>query len=131
MAEACPVEWGASMVTDVLNQAFLPTSMLVSHRALAGAGRGPAMFLAAGSTSSPRTAAFSATLVTVCTPVALGGIRALQPRDLQNINVHQPHITLRNCGYFVNTQTFVNTTLIQPPYSDVCAHTDNSAVFSW
>ena len=70
------------MGTDVLNQAFLSASVLVSHGDLAGAGHGLATSPAEVSISSPWTAAFAATLVTVCTPVALGGIRALQLRGL-------------------------------------------------
>lgn len=64
------------MVTAVLNQAFLSASTLVSHGA--PAGHGPATSLTEMSTSSPQTAAFAATLVVVCTPVASGGMRTLK-----------------------------------------------------
>lgn len=116
-AETCPVGRGTIMVTDVLNQAFLSASMSVSHGALAGAGHGPAVSLAEANTSSPWTL-----LLMVCTPVALGGIRALQSHGLWNINAHQSHITHRHLGYFISTHTV-------PPlfnglyvYSHTCIH---------
>lgn len=55
VSETCPVGWGTSMITDVLNQAFLSTSMLVSHGGLAGARHGPATPPAEVSTSSCQT----------------------------------------------------------------------------
>jgi len=95
-------------------------------------GGSPATSWEEVSTSCPQTAAFAAALVTVCTPVALGGIRTLQPCSLQNVNVHQPHTTHRRHGYRTSTHTLYH------PYAVTCACIHiyvliqpNSAVFSW